>query len=256
MKTLPAIIIAVTLISGTALTGGSAAAAPGQRSGPHTGCALPVFGPGADYHPTINPSDFSPNVDNPWFPLKPGTTFVYQGRKDGETAVDIFAPSHRTKLIDGVQTRVVNDRLVQNGVLEERTTDYYAQDRCGNVWYFGEDTAELDRYGHVVSRAGSFHAGVNGAQPGVYMQAHPTLGRTFRQEWDAGNAEDQFSAIDKHADITVPYGTFHNALRTKETTALEPGVLDNKVYVRGLGQVLEVTLHGGDERFSLVDVLR
>jgi hypothetical protein len=214
-----------------------------------------VFGPGASYRPTIRAERFGPDVDNAWFPLRPGTTYVYTGTKDGDPAIDVFAVSKKTQLIDGVRTRVVNDRLYLNGVLHERTTDYYAQDRCGNVWYFGEDTAELDAKGHVVSRDGSFRAGVRGAQPGVYMQAKPELGRSFRQEWSPGNAEDQFKVIGKNASVTVPYGTFHHALRTQETTALESAVVDNKLYVRGVGEVQELSVKGPVERLSLVDVL-
>jgi len=233
----------------------TAAAAPAWARSCAAHCALPVFGPGAAYHPTIHPSDFGPDVTNPYFPLRPGTTYVYAGTKDGEKAVNVFAVSSKTKVIDGVRTRIVNDRLYLDGVLEERTTDYYAQDRCGNVWYFGEDTATLDANGRVVSRDGSFRAGVNGAQPGVYLQAHPQIGRLFRQEWSPGNAEDQFRALSTHASITVPFGTFHNALRTQETTALEPAVVDNKFYVKGLGQVEEVAVRGPVEKLVLIDVL-
>ena len=154
-----------------------------------------------------------------------------------------------------MRTRVVNDRLYLNGVLHERTSDYYAQDRCGNVWYFGEDTATLDAQGRVVSRDGSFRAGVGGAQPGVFMQARPELGRLFRQEWSPGQAEDVFKVIDENASASVPYGTFHHALRTEETSALDPGVVDNKLYVRGIGSVEEVTIKGPVEKLVLVDVL-
>jgi hypothetical protein len=218
-------------------------------------CPLPRFGPGANYHPTIHPGEFSARVTNPYFPLKPGTTYVYAGTKDDDRAVDVFAVSKKTKIIDGVRTRLVNDRLYLNGVLEERTTDYYAQDRCGNVWYFGEDTATLDTHGKVLDTSGSFHAGVGGAQPGVYMQARPELGRSFRQEWSPGDAEDQFKALSRHASVTVPYGTFHHALRTQETTALEPDVVDNKLYVKGLGEVVELAVKGPVEKLVLVDVL-
>ena len=148
----------------------------------HPGCPLPRYGPGAAYHPTVHPERFGPDVDNPWFPLRPGTTFVYAGTEDGAALVDVVTPSRRTRLVAGVRTRVVHDRLLTAGVLTERTTDYYAQDVCGNVWYFGEDTAELDRHGRVTSRDGTWHAGVGGGEPGVYMQAHPRLGRPFRQE--------------------------------------------------------------------------
>jgi hypothetical protein len=218
-------------------------------------CPLPKFGPGRTYHPHINPANFSPNVTNQLFPLTPGTTLVYTGTKDGKKALDLFATTSRTKTIDGVRTRVVEDRLYLDNLLEERTSDYYAQDRCGNVWYFGEDTAELDRHGHVVSTEGSFHAGVDGAQPGVFMQAHPQVGRKFRQEWYQGHAEDIFKVIDLSAPVTVPYGSFRHALRTAETTALEPGVLDNKYYVRGIGEVAELSVTGPREALKLVEII-
>ena len=231
------------------LTPGPAVAAAGH------GCPLPKFGPGASYHPHFKAGRHTANVTNPWFPLPVGTTSVYAGTKDGETALDIVTNSRATRVIDGVRTRVVEDRLFLSGKLEERTSDYYAQDRCGNVWYFGEDTAELDAHGRVVDTSGSFHAGIDGAQPGVFMQARPQLGRTFRQEWYAGEAEDVFTAIDLSAPVRVPFGSFRHALRTKETTALEPGVVDNKYYVHGIGEVLEKTVKGGSEFLVLVEVL-
>jgi hypothetical protein len=226
------------------------------HAGGGAACPLPVYGPGSSYHPVIQPSEFTANVTNPWFPLRPGTTYLYTGTKDGKKALDTFQVSRDTKKIDGVVTRVVNDRLFLDDVLEERTSDYYAQDRCGNVWYFGEDTATLDRNGNVTDRSGSFHAGVGGAQPGVFMQHDPQIGRWFRQEWSQGQAEDKYRALSTSASVAVRYGSFHNALRTEEKTALEPGVTDNKYYVRGVGEVEEVAVQGGTEKLQLVDVLR
>jgi hypothetical protein len=219
------------------------------------GCPLPTFGPGNDYHPPVNPRAFSAQVDNPFFPLVVGRTLVYTGVKDGKKALDIVQPTRRTRTIDGVRTRVVEDRLYLDNVLEERTSDYYAQDRCGNVWYFGEDTAELDENGDVISTEGSFHAGVGGAQPGVFMQAHPQLGRKFRQEWFKGQAEDVFWVLDRSTSVSVPFGRFRRALRTAENTRLEPGVLDNKYYVRGIGEVAEVSVRGPRESLRLVEVI-
>jgi hypothetical protein len=224
-------------------------------AGAGSSCPLPRFGPGPSYHPHIRPADFSPHVDNRWFPLMPGKLLVYSGIKDGKKALDLFAPTSRTRVIDGVRTRVVEDRGYLDNVLEERTSDYYAQDRCGNVWYFGEDTATLDRHGRVVDTEGTWHAGVDGAQPGVFMQAHPQLGRRFRQEWYQGQAEDVFKVIDHSAPVTVPYGSFRHALRTAETTALEPDVLDSKLYVRGVGEVAEVSVTGPREVRRLVQVV-
>lgn len=218
-------------------------------------CPLPVFGPGATYHPTFDAPSFSPDVTNPYLPLVVGRTLVYSGIKDGKKALNIVVATPRTRMIDGVRTRVVEDRLYLDNVLEERTSDYYAQDSCGNVWYFGEDTATLDAQGHVVDTSGSFHAGISGAQPGVFMQADPTLGRRFRQEWLKGQAEDTFKAIDLDAHGTVPYGSFQHALRTSEVTALEPAVVDNKVYVKGIGEVIEQAVRGPLEILKLVEII-
>ncbi len=237
---LPAAILSL------ALTAGPASAAT---------CQLPVFGPGSSYHPQITGLDFSPNVNNPLFPLKPGRTLVYSGIKDDKAALDLFIATAHTKIIDGVRTRVVEDRLYLNNVLEERTSDYYAQDRCGNVWYFGEDTAKLDANGKVISTDGSFRAGVNGAQPGVFMRAQPELGRQFRQEWFQGQAEDVFKPIDLSASIDVPFGHFQHTLRTQETTALEPDVVDNKYYARGIGELLEKSVKGPRELLRLVEII-
>jgi hypothetical protein len=220
-----------------------------------TGCPLPIYGPGSSYHPHIDPAKFTAAVTNPFFPLTPGTTLIYTGTKDGKKALDIFAPSSRTTVIDGVTTRIVEDRLFLDNVLEERTSDYYSQDVCGNVWYFGEDTAKLDSHGNVISTAGSFHAGVDRAQAGVYMQANPEVGGKFRQEWYSGQAEDTFSVLKLATPVTVPYGSFQNALQTEETTALEPGVLDNKFYVQGIGQVEEVSLKGPVEKLELTTII-
>lgn len=235
----------------------AAVAVPGMaHAGTAPSCPLPVFGPGRSYHPVIHPADFSADVTNGWFPLRPGTTYLYTGTKDGKKALDAVQVSAATKRVDGVLTRVVNDRLFLGNALEERTADYYAQDRCGNVWYFGEDTATLDSNGKVTDRSGSFRAGVNGAQPGVYIQARPQIGRWFRQEWYPGQAEDRFRALSTSASVTIRYGHFRNALRTEERTNLEPGVVDNKYYARGLGVLRELAVKGGTEVLQLVDVFR
>lgn len=208
--------------------------------------------PGASV--TLGPADFTTTIDNPWFPLVPGTTFTYHGTKDDKSAVDVYRVSDRTKVIDGVTCRVVDDRLYLDGVLEETTSDYYVQDKTGNVWYFGEDTAELDAKGKVVSREGTWHAGVDGAVPGIFMEADPTVGHTYAQEFYAGHAEDHFEVISTTASVAVPFGTFSDVVETKEWTPLEPDVLDHKDYVKGIGEVLEVTVQGPLEKLELVKV--
>lgn len=203
-----------------------------------------------------NPSDFTTNVNNPWYPLKPGTTYVYRGSKDGQPSRDVLTVTHLTKKIEGVPCVVVKDRLYLRGHLGERTTDWYTQDRKGNVWYFGEATAELNKQGHVTGTAGSWMAGVHGAKPGIYMFAHPKLGQSARQEYFKGQAEDHFQVVKLNASVKVPYGTSKRALLTKEWTPLEPGVIDHKYYLRGVGTVLEQTVKGGTERAELISVTR
>ena len=203
-----------------------------------------------------NPGDFVARVDNPWFPLLPGTTFVYRGVKDGKTARDVVTVTHATRTIQGVRSTAVADRLYLAGRLEERTTDWYAQDRRGNVWYFGEATAELDRAGHVTSTEGSWLAGRNGAKAGIYMTARPTVGQSRLQEYYKGHAEDHFAVVSLRARVSVPYTTSNRALLTKEWTPLEPRTLDHKYYVRGIGNVKEVTVKGPLERSELVSVHR
>src|SRR5918911_2614791 len=136
-----------------------------------------------------NPHAFVRHVTNPWFPLRPGTTYVYRGVKDGERARDVVTVTHRTKVIQGVRTTAVRDLLYLRGKVEERTTDWYAQDKRGNVWYFGEDTAELDRRGRVKTREGTWLSGRDGARAGIFMPAHPRAGQTGRQEYLRGHAE-------------------------------------------------------------------
>ncbi|HKA26931.1 MAG TPA: hypothetical protein VKD88_06120 [Gaiellaceae bacterium] len=202
------------------------------------------------------PGDFVARVTNPWFPLIPGTIFVYRGVKDGKSARDVVTVTHSTKRIQGVLCTAVADRLYLAGRLEERTTDWYAQDRRGNVWYFGESTAELDRAGHVTSTEGSWQAGRDGAQAGIYMTASPAVGQSRRQEYYKGHANDHFAVVSLSAHVSVPFTTSNRALLTKEWTPLEPGTLDHKYYLRGIGNVKEVTVKGATERNELVSVRR
>ncbi|HZC71675.1 MAG TPA: hypothetical protein VE442_13355 [Jatrophihabitans sp.] len=233
----------------SACSSGSVRAEPSSAS-----CPLPPYGNGADYHPRIEPAHFGPDVTNPWYPLRPGTTYRYRGLDEGDPVVDVVVVIDKTRVLDGVRTRVVFDRLFQSGNVVERTHDYFAQDSCGNVWYFGEDTAELNDQGKVTSTEGTWHSGVDGAQPGVFMPARPHLSRHFRQEWYPGHAEDTFSVADLSTRVRVPAGTFPHALRTEETTRLEPGVIDNKWYAKGVGDVSEVTVKGPQERLVLVQI--
>jgi hypothetical protein len=189
---------------------------------------------------------FVARVDNAWFPLPRGMVWIYRGLKDGERSRDVVRVGRITRVIDGVRCVSVSDRLYERGRLAERTTDWYAQDATGTVWYFGEDTAELDRAGHVRSTEGTWRSGVDGAHAGVFMPATPHVGQSFRQEYLKGRAEDHFQVI----SVTG------RRLVTKEWTPLEPGVVDHKVYVRDIGLVTEETVRGGNERAELTAVRR
>jgi hypothetical protein len=199
-------------------------------------------------------SSFSAHVDNTWFPLVPGTRWAYTGVKDGKPTRDVVTVTHETATIDGVPCVAVSDRLYIRGRLGERTTDWYSEDARGNVWYFGEETAELDASGRVTSTEGTWRSGVDGARAGLFMPAHPRVGQAALQEHYKGHAEDRFRVIGLFHSTLAPGAA--NALLTEETTPLEPGTVDHKLYVRGIGTVLEQTERGGDERNELVSVRR
>jgi hypothetical protein len=211
-------------------------------------CVLAVLACTAAFAaPPLQPADFVPRVDNPWFPLRPGTTLRYRGQKDGEVGSDIFTVTPRTKRILGIKATVVHDRIfLDRGGLAEDTLDWYAQDRHGNVWYLGEATKELNARGRVISREGSWQAGVDGARAGIFMPGRPRVGLTFRQEYYKGQAED-------HVQVVTIRG---KRMKTKEWTPLEPGVRDRKIYQRGIGTVLEQTVKGGSEHWALASVSR
>src|SRR4051812_27521154 len=182
-------------------------------------------------------ANFSPTVDNPYYPLKPGTIWRYRGVKDGRPTVDVVQVTRKTKMVAGVRCAVVSDKLYAAGKLAEETSDWFAQDRAGTVWYFGEATRELDRKGRTVSTEGSWESGVKGARAGVIMPAHPNVGQSMAQEHFKGHAEDHFRVLSLKSSVTVPYGRFTGrALLTKEWTPLEPNVIDHKYYVRGVGE--------------------
>jgi hypothetical protein len=205
-----------------------------------------AFVEGQPYEVTIDPADFVAVIDNPFLPLKPGTKVRFGGAERIEITV-----TTETKTILGVPTTVVRDQVFLNGELEEDTRDWFAQDREGNVWYFGEETAEY-RQGKVVSTRGSWEAGVDGALPGIIMLADPQVGDVYRQEFYEGEAEDIGEVTGVGGSITVPLGTFTDILVTEEWTPLEPNVRERKTYVPGIG-VVETRLVTGGGVTQIVD---
>jgi hypothetical protein len=202
------------------------------------------------YNPAIDPADFVPGVTNTYFPLAPGTVFHYQ--TVGTTETTTVTVTGDTRVIMGVTCVVVHDVVMDEGVLVEDTYDWYAQDRQGNVWYLGEASTAYD--GDQTSTAGSWEAGVGGALPGIVMEANPAVGDAYRQEYLAGVAEDRAEVLALGEAITIPYSSFQGCVRTKDWTDLEPEVVENKTFCSGAGQVLAVTVQGGEEREELVAV--
>ena len=199
----------------------------------------PDKAPGA-YHPTIDPANFTHVVDNPYFPLVPGTTFTFAEKEGRETRENKVTVTHDTKTIMGVKCVVVHDTVSLDGVLMEDTFDWYAQDKQGTVWYFGEATREFKSGGRAITGGrvitdGSWEAGVNG-QPGIIMPANPKPGRPYRQEYSPNNAEDMGQVVACGESVTVPHGTFKDCVKTKDWSMLESGH-EHKWYAKGVGVV-------------------
>ena len=202
------------------------------------------------YAPRFDPDNFVRVVDNRFFPLKPGTRFVYFGEEDGEAEKNVTVVTHDRKEILGISAIVVLDQVFVHGELQEKTFDWYAQDKSGNVWYLGEDTKEFED-GAVVSTEGSWEAGVDGAEAGIIMPAHPQVGQHYRQEFFEGEAEDEARVVAVGLDINVPYGSFHNCIKTVEWTRLEPGIKEAKFYCPRVGFVKANDVQGPETRLVL-----
>jgi len=204
------------------------------------------------YNPIIKPADFVNVINNPYFPLKPGTTFIYEGTTEEGRERIVVKVTHKTKKILGVTCIEVRDTVTVDGEVVEDTLDWYAQDKEGNVWYFGENSKELED-GLIVSLEGSWIAGVDGAKPGIIMKAHPAVGDLYRQEFSLGVAEDMAKVLSLNESVTVPYGSFTRCLKTREFTPLEPDAKENKFYARGVGFIKEINIVTG-EHVDLIDI--
>jgi hypothetical protein len=207
---------------------------------------------GDDYNPTIDPAHFVAGVDNPFFPLVPGTVFEYDVVESDETV--IVTVKNETKVIMGVSCVVVHDVARSGGAVVEDTFDWYAQDDQGNVWYMGEDTTAFE--GGMTSKEGSWQAGVDGAKPGIVMMGAPTPGEPYYQEFYEDEAEDQGQVIAIDAAVTVPYGSFTGCVQTRDFTELDPDVEENKYYCPGVGQVRAMITKGGAEHEDLIAVTK
>lgn len=205
------------------------------------------------YQPDLNPADFVSTIDNKFLPLSPGTTLVYEGDTgEGIEHIEVVV-TNETKEILGITCVVVRDTVTMDGQVVEDTYDWFAQDKDGNVWYFGEDSKEYEN-GKVVSTKGSWEASVDGAQPGIIMKAKPVVGEEYRQEYYKGEAEDMAEVKSLNESVSVKTGTYDGCLKTYEWTPLEPDLKEYKYYAPGTGMVLETQLEDESLRIKLIEI--
>ena len=203
----------------------------------------------------LDPARFTTNIDNPYWPMKPGSRWVYaENDATGKKEKAVVTVTGKTKKIaNGVMARVIRDVVSENGRPVEITDDWYAQDDKGNVWYLGEAVRNYEK-GKLVDRAGSFEAGIDGAQPGIVMPANPEPGLSYRQEYYKGQAEDKGAVITiGQEQVQVPYGHFaKEVLMTRDLVPTEPKVQELKFYAPGVGPVLSLHTDGPGGRAALV----
>ena len=205
----------------------------------------------------LDPAGFTTEIDHPYWPMKPGTRWTYREvDEEGEIKEVVVVVTTQTKKIaNGITARVVRDTVRVEGSIIEDTFDWYAQDAHGNLWYLGEDTAEFEN-GKLTTREGSFEAGVDGALPGIMIPADPVHGMRYRQEYYAGEAEDNGEVLSTDEMAEVPAGPYRGALLTKDTSTIEPDVQEYKLYARDVGPVLILGVSGGSGREELIKVDR
>jgi hypothetical protein len=201
--------------------------------------------------PSLDPAEFVAVIDNPYMPMPVGAHWRYEGESDGEVEVVDIAVTGDRKTIMGISAVVVRDTVTVDGELVEDTYDWFAQDADGNVWYLGEDSKDYED-GKVVSTEGSWEAGVDGALPGIVMPAAPKVGDAYRQEYYPGEAEDMMEIIEVGGHLAVTAGSFDDVVRTKDWSPLEPEVVEEKAYARGVGRIREAKVAGGEGFADLV----
>ncbi|GAA1056950.1 hypothetical protein GCM10017608_10340 [Agromyces luteolus] len=248
-----ATIAAVTAVAAaaTGCSAGSVDAGAGSGAGGSASSGLPV----GDQPVDLDPARFSPDIDNPYWPMTPGTRWTYReaGADGTDLVVTVIATSQTKRIANGITARVVRDTVRDGADIIEDTFDWYAQDDAGAVWYLGEETAEFED-GAITSRSGSFEAGVDGALPGILIPADPQPGMAYRQEYYRGEAEDNGEVLSVHAKAEAPIGAFDDVLLTWDTITIEPDVAELKFYAPGVGPVLALDASGGAGREELVRI--
>jgi hypothetical protein len=244
-------LVGLTLVAALATGCGSSGESASTTAEAASASTLaPIHG---KYSPTIDPADFVATVDNPYWPLKPGTGYHYKGVRGTTPQRDDEIVTDRTKDIEGVASTVVRDTVSERTGPVERTFDYYAQDTAGNVWYMGELSLEK-QHGKFVKASDSWLSGVDGGKPGIIMPADPQPGDRYRQEYyPPGEALDEAHVLSLDGKTTVPQGSYDEVLVTSEYSPLEPQT-EQKYYVSGVGEVKEKVVKGHHEEFQLVSI--
>ena len=214
-----------------------------------TACLAPAAFAASPKAAPTDASAYASAIDNPWFPMQPGTTLVYKGTLDDRRADREFEVTTKTKVIAGIICIVAEDRVNLGGKPSEKTIAYYAQDKDGNVWYFGEESQELDKQGKVIKSEG-WLAGTDGATPNLLMYAHPEVGDRFEHAYTGGITE----VLKLAAPVDVPYGSFKDALQIKDWNPAEVDVLSHKFYLKGVGEARDTDVKGQSEEIELVKV--
>jgi len=209
-------------------------------------------GPASDYRPILDPADFVDTIDNPYLPLAVGARWVYEGDVDGQhERIEVTVTADRHEVL-GIPAVVVSDVNYVDGELAAQTFDWYAQDRDGNVWYLGEDTEEYEN-GELIGTEGSWEAGVDGALPGIFMLADPTVGEAYRQHYDEGEADDLAEVRRIGVTHTIGLGEYRDVVVVREWSPVEPEIVEEKSYAPGVGKFSETHTAGGEGGTELVE---
>jgi hypothetical protein len=200
----------------------------------------------------LDPADFTTQIDNPYRPMAPGSRRVYRSTDTDGTVqrAEVSVTSKTKELANGIEARVVREAVTEGGELLEQEDDWYAQDSNGNVWYFGEAVKEYEN--GKVAATSTWQAGVDGAQPGVVMPAEPNAGVAFRQTHYAGKEEDRGTVLSNQERVEAPAGYFRDAVTIKESSPLEPKLLEYKLYAKGIGLVRGIQVSGGTAHEELL----
>jgi hypothetical protein len=200
----------------------------------------------------LDQADFTTQIDNPYRPMVPGSRRVYEHTETDGTVqrVEVSVTPRTKRIANGIEARVVRDRVSEDGELIEQEDDWYAQDSAGNVWYFGEEVKEYEN--GKVKATNSWEAGVDGAQPGVVMPADPRAGLAYRQTHYAGKEEDRAQVLSADERAEAPAGYFRDAVAIKEWSPLEPKLVEYKLFARGVGLVRTFEVSGGSGHEELL----